>query len=363
MILLIAGTRPEIIKTAPIVIEAKKHDCRIHYCLTGQHKTMAQEALSIFAIKSDDNLEIMCPNQTLNTISESVFAKLPAVIDKVKPNVLLVQGDTTTAAMAALCAFNMKIPVGHIEAGLRSHNLDAPYPEELNRKVISCLAKYNFCPTETAKQNLLRESAIEKSLYITGNTAVDAIRFLMETKSLDSVERVVPGLHKPYVLVTAHRRESFGGGFQSICEALRICAETFPQYHFVYPVHLNPNVSGPVHQILSKISNIHLIAPVPYLELATLLKNCDFVLTDSGGIQEEAPSFGKYAIVMRDITERMESVLLGYSELVGVSSERIIQAVTKQILQPINVNPEKNPYGDGHTSERILNILTQETSC
>ena len=363
-ILIVAGTRPEIIKTAPLALEAKKREnCRVHYCLTGQHKTMAQEALSIFGVQPDDDLEIMRPNQTLNTISESVFAKLPAVIDKVKPDILLVQGDTTTAAMAAVCAFNMRIQVGHIEAGLRSHNLDAPYPEELNRKIISCLARYNFCPTEDAKMNLIRESVPQEKLYVTGNTVVDAIRFLMETKSLDSVGRVVPGLQTPYVLVTAHRRESFGDGFRNICEALRICADTFPHHHFIYPVHLNPNVSGPVNKILGKISNIHLIAPVPYLEMATLLKNCDFVLTDSGGIQEEAPSFGKYAIVMRDVTERMESVLLGYSELVGASLERIVKAVTKQILEPIQVNAEKNPYGDGYTSQRILDILIKEASC
>jgi UDP-N-acetylglucosamine 2-epimerase len=363
-ILIVAGTRPEIIKTAPIALEAKKREnCRVHYCLTGQHKTMAQEALSIFNILPDEDLNIMRPNQTLNTISESVFAKLPVIIDKVKPDILLVQGDTTTAAMAALCAFNMKIPVGHIEAGLRSHNLDAPYPEELNRKVISCLAKYNFCPTEAARANLIKESVSAHSLYVTGNTAIDAIRFLLETKSIDSAEQVVPGLQTPYVLVTAHRRESFGDGFKNICEALRKCAELYSHYQFVYPVHLNPNVSGPVHQILGGIQNIHLIAPVTYLQMGALMKNCAFVLTDSGGIQEEAPSFGKYAIVMRDVTERMESVLLGYSELVGASSERIIDAVRKQILKPIRVNPENNPYGDGHTSERILNILTQETTC
>jgi UDP-N-acetylglucosamine 2-epimerase len=362
-ILLIAGTRPEIIKTAPIALEAKKRqDCRVYYCLTGQHETMAQEALTIFGIRPDDNLKIMRPNQTLNTISESVFAKLPAVIDKAKPDVLLVQGDTTTAAMAALTAFNMKIPVGHIEAGLRSYNLDSPYPEEANRKVVSCFAQYNFCPTEASKQNLVRESIPEEKLYVTGNTVVDAIRFLTETKSLDAIERVVPGLRKPYVLVTAHRRESFGGGFQNICEALRQCAKSYPHHSFVYPVHLNPNVSGPVHELLGKISNIHLVAPLPYLEMATLLKNCDFVLTDSGGIQEEAPSFGKYAIVMRDVTERMESVLLGYSELVGASTERIVQAVKKQILQPIEVNTEKNPYGDGYTSKRIIDILTRKAS-
>ncbi len=357
-ILIIAGTRPEIIKTATIVLESRKRsDVKVVYCLTGQHMTMAQEALSIFGIEPDYNLNIMRPNQTLNMIAESVFAKLPAVLETVKPNVVLVQGDTTTAAMAALTSFNVKIPVGHIEAGLRSYNLEAPFPEELNRKVISCLARFNFAPTESAKNNLLREGVDPKTIYITGNTVVDALQYLVDTQPLDGVAKILPQLNGPFVLVTAHRRESFGEGFKNICEALKECSSMYPHINFVYPVHLNPHVSGPVHALLGNVPNIHLIPPVPYLELLTLLKNCSFVLTDSGGIQEEAPSFGKYAIVMREVTERKESVELGYSELVGTQKDSIIRAVQSQIETPVKIPLNSNPYGDGYASQRILDIL------
>jgi len=360
-LLIVAGTRPEIIKTAPIVLEARKRDTmNVVYCLTGQHTTMAQEALEVFDIQPQCDLHIMRPNQTLNMIAESVFAKLPAVVDEIHPDAVLVQGDTTTAAMTGLACFNMKIPVGHIEAGLRSFNIDAPYPEELNRRVISCLARFNFAPTEKAKQNLLHEGVKSQSIYVTGNTIVDALKILTELHPLDGVDKIVPSLEKPYVLVTGHRRESFGEGFQNICGALKQCAEEFPHCSFVYPVHLNPNVSSVVYSMLGGVKNIHLIPPVPYLELLTLLKNCNFVLTDSGGIQEEAPSFGKYAIVMRDVTERMESVELGYSELVGTEKDRIVTALRKQIEQPRKVDAVHNPYGDGFASQRILDILINE---
>lgn len=360
-ILIIAGTRPEIIKIVPVLQEAqKRNDVRALFCFTGQHRTMAEEAMSIFGVRPDIDLNIMRPNQTLNMIAESVFAKVPQVLEEVNPDVVLVQGDTTTAAMAAVASFNMKIAVGHIEAGLRSYNLDAPFPEELNRKVISCLARYNFAPTEGAKQNLLREGVNEQTIFVTGNTVVDALKSLVESHPLDGIATIVPTLSAPYVLVTAHRRESFGEGFRNICEALKECALAFPHMQFVYPVHLNPNVSGPVHALLGTIPNIHLIAPVPYLELLTLLKNCAFVVTDSGGIQEEAPSFGKYAIVMRDVTERTESVELGYSELVGARKERIIAAVQKQIESPTPVDIQRNPYGDGYAAKRILDVLTSE---
>ncbi|MCX7983456.1 MAG: UDP-N-acetylglucosamine 2-epimerase (non-hydrolyzing) [Bacteroidetes bacterium] len=360
-VLIIAGTRPEIIKTAPLVLEAQKRkDIRVIYCLTGQHTTMAQEALEIFQIKPQFNLQIMRPNQTLNMIAEAVFAKLPQVLDDVNPDIVLVQGDTTTAAMAALACFNQQIPVGHIEAGLRSFNLFAPYPEELNRKVISCLARFNFVPTENAKRNLLEEKVPETTIFVTGNTVVDALRIIVEQHSLENVREIVPAVNTNYVLVTAHRRESFGDGFNNICEALKWCAREYPEYDFVYPVHLNPHVAGPVHTLLDGIKNIHLISPQPYLQLLTLLKNCSFVLTDSGGIQEEAPSFGKYTIVMRDVTERMESVEMGYSELVGASKEKIIKAVQRQIERPTHVDATCNPYGDGFASRRILDILTTE---
>ena len=362
-ILLVAGTRPEIIKTVPLVIEARKrNDIKVVYCLTGQHKTMAMEALSIFGVTPDDDLQIMRPNQTLNSICESVFAKLPSVIDLVKPDVVMVQGDTTTAAMTALCAFNMKVPVAHIEAGLRTFNLEAPYPEECNRRLIGVVAKYNLCPTSMARENLRREGVPEKTLYVTGNTVVDALRLIQEKHNLDKLENILPDLKQPYVLITAHRRESFGGGFKNICTAIRECALRYPNFQFIYPVHLNPNVKGPVHEMLGKTSNVKLIPPIPYLEMLTLMKHCEFVLSDSGGIQEEAPSFGKHCIVMREVTERMESVNLGMSELVGTDVAKILSAVQRTIEGNIKHDLGKNPYGDGHASEKILEILMHHTT-
>jgi UDP-N-acetylglucosamine 2-epimerase (non-hydrolysing) len=362
-ILIIAGTRPEIIKTVPVVIEARKrNDAKVIYCLTGQHKTMALEALSIFDVKPDDDLQIMRPNQTLNMISESVFGKLPPIIEQVKPDVVMVQGDTTTAAMTALCAFNMKVPVAHIEAGLRTFNMDAPYPEECNRRLIGIVSNYNFCPTTMAKDNLLREGTSKETLFVTGNTVVDSLRLIQEKHNLDKLELIALDLRKPFVLITAHRRESFGGGFKNICTAIRECALRYPQYQFVYPVHLNPHVKGPVHELLGNISNVKLILPIPYLEILTLMKHCEFVLSDSGGIQEEAPSFGKHCIVLREVTERMESVNLGMSELVGTNVEKICKSVQRTIEGKIKYDIHQNPYGDGHASERILNILMKSNS-
>ncbi|MGD0037057.1 MAG: UDP-N-acetylglucosamine 2-epimerase (non-hydrolyzing) [Bacteroidota bacterium] len=362
-ILLVAGTRPEIIKTAPVLIEARKRkDIKVIYCLTGQHKTMAMEALSIFGIEPDDDLQIMRPNQTLNMICESVFTKLPLVIEQVKPDVVMVQGDTTTAAMTALCAFNMKVPVAHIEAGLRTFNLDAPYPEECNRRLIGVVAKYNLCPTALAQKNLRREGVLEEKIYVTGNTVVDALRLIQEKHNLDKLERILPNLKQPFVLITAHRRESFGGGFQNICTAIHECALRYPNFQFIYPVHLNPNVKGPVHEMLGRTSNVMLIPPIPYLEMLTLMKHCEFVLSDSGGIQEEAPSFGRHCIVMREVTERMESVDLGMSELVGTDVTKIISAVQRTIEGNIKHDLGKNPYGDGHAAEKILDILMHHTA-
>ena len=362
-ILIVAGTRPEIIKTAPVVIEARKRkNIKVIYCLTGQHKTMAMEALSIFGIKPDDDLQIMRPNQTLNMICESVFAKLPLVIEHAKPDVVMVQGDTTTAAMTALCAFNMKVDVAHIEAGLRSFNMEAPYPEECNRRLVGVVAKYNLCPTTLARDNLRREGVPEKTLYITSNTVVDALRLIQEKHNLDKLDRILPDIKKPFVLITAHRRESFGGGFQNICTAIRECALRYPDFQFIYPVHLNPSVKGPVHEMLGKTGNVKLIPPIPYLEMLTLIKHCEFVLSDSGGIQEEAPSFGKHCIVMREVTERMESVNLRMSELVGTDVAKILSAIKHTVEGNIKHNLGQNPYGDGHASEKILDILAYHTT-
>jgi UDP-N-acetylglucosamine 2-epimerase (non-hydrolysing) len=359
-ILIIAGTRPEIIKTAPVVLAAQnRNDMKVKYCLTGQHKTMAMEALSIFGIQPDADMEIMRPNQTLNDIASSVFEKIPKIFEQMNPDVVMVQGDTTTAAMVALAAFNMKIPVAHIEAGLRTFHLDAPYPEEANRRLIGVVAAYNLCPTEMSRENLRNERAVESTLSVVGNTVVDALELIKSKYPLNDLKKVHPEVRSPFVLITAHRRESFGGGFENICTAIKKCAERFQNHQFVYPVHLNPNVKGPVHQLLAGVPNVRLIPPVPYLELLTLLKNCELVLTDSGGIQEEAPSFGKHCIVMRDVTERMESVNLGMSELVGTNVEKICHAVQHTIEGKIQYDIHQNPYGDGHASERILNILMQ----
>ena len=359
-ILVVAGTRPEIIKVAPLVLSAREsfeERLQIKFCATGQHQSMAEEALAIFGITPDVGLEIMRPNQTLNHIAKVVFERLPPVLDSVKPDVVLIQGDTTTAAVSALCAFNMKIPVGHVEAGLRSFDLDAPYPEECNRKLIGCFATYNFCPTESARNNLRNEAVPEEKIYLTGNTIVDAIHRITMNHSLDDLTAIHPLLRQPFVLITAHRRESFGQGFEDLCAAIKECALKHQDVQFVYPVHLNPNVRGPVERILNGLPNLLLLPPVSYLKLLTLQKHCLFILTDSGGIQEEAPSFGKYCIVLRDRTERMESVAMGMSELVGVNKAKIVAAVERMMNERNRSFDTGNPYGDGKASERILEIL------
>jgi len=361
-ILIVAGTRPEIIKVAPLVLSARElfqNKLQVKLCATGQHQSMAEEALRIFGITPDIELDVMRPNQTLNQIADVVFELLPPVLESIRPDVVVVQGDTTTAAVSAICAFNMKLPVAHVEAGLRTLDLDAPYPEECNRKLIGCFATYNFCPTETARSNLRKESVQEQRLHLTGNTIVDAIRRITAHHALDNLGTIHPGLRSPFVLITAHRRESFGKGFEDLCAAIKECALKHQDVQFVYPVHLNPNVRGPVERILNGLPNVLLLSPVSYLKLLTLQKHCLFILTDSGGIQEEAPSFGKYCIVLRDRTERMESVAMGMSELVGVNKAKIVAATDRLMNEANRTFAAENPYGDGKASERILEILAQ----
>jgi UDP-N-acetylglucosamine 2-epimerase (non-hydrolysing) len=261
---------------------------------------------------------------------------------------------------SALCAFQHHIPVAHVEAGLRSFNLSAPFPEEANRKIISQIATFNFCPTERAKNNLLRDGIEKSKIFVTGNTVVDALEILRQQHDLDDLEHFDQNVRPPFVLVTAHRRESFGEGFERICSALRRLAREFPGLQFVYPVHMNPNVFGPVHKILGKIANVKLLAPVSYIDLLTLINRCEFVLTDSGGIQEEAPSFRKFCIVMREVTERMESVESGFSELVGTNEKKIIGSVKRVLRNPKTFRRVSNPYGDGKASGRILSILANK---
>ena len=356
----VAGTRPEVIKLAPVIIRAKeayRQQLSLKLCLTGQHASLAQDALAIFKIRPDVNLHIMRENQAINEVDSAVSKALPPVLGRLKADLVVVQGDTTTAAASALCAFHSGIPVAHVEAGLRSHNLRAPFPEEGNRRVIATVAVHHFCPTESARENLLRESVPERLIHVTGNTIVDALEHIRRANALDNVGSVVQGLQGAFVLLTAHRRESFGKGLRTICEAIQTCARKFPHLQFVYPVHLNPNVRVPVHSLLGGLKNVILIEPVSYLDLLTLLKNCEFVLTDSGGIQEEAPTFGKYCIVLRDVTERIESVNLGISELVGTDVDKIVNAVSKAMDSTQRKIPTVNPYGDGNASQRILDVL------
>lgn len=359
-IIVVVGTRPEIIKLAPVILKARQRypdRIRLDVCSTGQHRTLGQEAFSLFQLSPDVDLGIMKENQSINDICAAVFQRLPGVLRTAQPDLLMVQGDTTTAGMAALCAFNMKIPVAHVEAGLRSNNVEAPYPEETNRKMITSVASYHFCPTQSARENLIKESIPEKAIHVTGNTVVDALAHIQSRHSLDGLAEVESGVRQPFVLVTAHRRESFGKGFENICNALRESALQFPDHQFVYPVHLNPNVKNPVHALLGGVKNVLLIPPVSYLKLLTLLKYCAFVITDSGGIQEEAPTFAKYCIVLREVTERTESIRQGIAELVGTDVGNTCAAVERCIKNPRSGFPLGNPYGDGRASERILEVL------
>jgi UDP-N-acetylglucosamine 2-epimerase (non-hydrolysing) len=359
----IAGTRPEIIKVAPVIREFKirgQKKFNTVFCATGQHKTMADQAMEIFELVPDYNLEIMSENQTLNSISAKIFSLLPPFFDKLKPDLVFVQGDTTTVAMTGLVAFNMKIPVAHIEAGLRTYNLEAPFPEELNRRIVSNFSRFNFAPTENAKNNLLIEKSDPDTIFVTGNTVVDALEMIKKKMELEAIYRNKFKVTEPFILLTAHRRESFGDGFENICKAIREIAERHRDIAFIYPVHLNPNVRIPVEKHLKGLPNIHLIEPVSYIDLLALMNSCEFCVTDSGGIQEEAPSFGKYTIVLRDFTERIESVDMGMSELVGTSFSKIVDAVERRIHIRTNEKPYKtNPFGAGNASEIIYNTIEE----
>ena len=359
-LLIVAGTRPEIIKLAPLALRARSMSgLTVDLILTGQHEAMAREAMAIFGLEASANLQIMRPNQTLDHVFAAVMTALPPILEERRPDVLVVQGDTTSAVAAALSAFHAKIPVAHVEAGLRTQDLQAPFPEEANRRLLGIVTTFHFCPTESAAANLRNENVPESCLHVPGNTIVDAVMMIRERYALDDLRSIQPDIRAPYVLVTAHRRESFGEGFRNICTALRSCALAHPNLQFIYPVHLNPHVRTPVHEMLGGLRNILLIPPVSYLALLTLLNGAEFVVTDSGGIQEEAPSFGKHCIVMRERTERMESVDAGLSELVGTNVEAITNAVSRAAREGTRHPGVVNPYGDGHASERIRRILSE----
>ena len=352
----IFGTRPEAIKLCPVVLALRRNpafDCRV--CVTGQHREMLQQVLDVFGVMPDENLAIMQPNQTLGGLTSRAIAAIDAYLAKEKPDIVMVQGDTTTVLAGALAAFYHHIPVAHVEAGLRTWNMESPWPEEANRVLTTHLAKWHFCPTENNKVNLLREGVDPSGIYVTGNTVIDALMIAQE-KVRDLTDS------RCRVLITGHRRENFGSGFEHICRAIKRLATEFADVEFIYPVHLNPNVQEPVHRLLVGLSNVSLIAPQPYLPFVELMKNAYLILTDSGGVQEEAPSLGKPVLVMRDTTERPEAVAAGAVKLVGTDAEDIYRE-TRTLLTDHEAYERMasavNPYGDGHAVSRIVDILSR----
>lgn len=367
-ILFVFGTRPEAIKMAPLVLKLQKEsDFVVKVCVTGQHREMLDQVLSLFDIKPDFDLNLMKPNQTLSDITTGILAGLEKVFQSWKPDMVLVHGDTATTFAASLMAYYHKIKVGHIEAGLRTGDIYSPWPEEANRKLTGVLANYHFAPTVSSKMNLLKEDIDESNIVVTGNTVIDAL--LMAKNKLDMNDDLRKGFEKKFnfldfnkkmILVTGHRRENFGQGFLNICQALADIARIYPDIQIVYPVHLNPNVQVPVQSILSDIDNIYLIEPQDYLPFVYLLDRSYLILTDSGGIQEEAPSLGKPVLVMRDTTERPEAVEAGTVKLVGTDVERIKKEVYSLLTNQQNyarMSESHNPYGDGFACDKIVAYL------
>jgi len=373
-VLLVFGTRPEAIKMAPLIKEFEKYpnDFDIRVCVSAQHREMLDQVLEIFDIKPDYDLNIMKNNQDLYDITSEVLLKLKDVLEDFKPNLVLVHGDTTTTFSASLAAFYKKIDIGHVEAGLRTGNIYSPWPEEANRRLTSVLAKYHFAPTEKNKENLLKEN-IKTNIVVTGNTVIDALFLaLKQIKQKNLEEEIKKSIknsgyeitNRKFILITGHRRENFGDGFLNICNALKELSLKYKDIDFVYPVHLNPNVQKPVKEILSNLENVYLIKPLEYLPFVYLLNKSYFVLTDSGGIQEEAPSLGKPVLVMRDTTERPEAVESGSVILVGTKKENIIKYVSKLIEDKEfyeKMSKAHNPYGVGDASKKIVQYL--KVSC
>ena len=376
-VLLVFGTRPEAIKMAPLVHEFKKHGDVFEtlVCVTGQHREMLDQVLDLFQVKPDYDLNIMKPDQDLYDITSRILMGMRDVLAEVRPDVVFVHGDTTTSMASALAAFYQQIPVAHVEAGLRTGNIYSPWPEEMNRSITGRIATYNFAPTLCSKNNLLKENVPEESIVVTGNTVIDALHWVVEKIASDSqlqdsiiseiksigydTARLDEG--RRLVLITGHRRENFGDGFLNICRAIKGLSEMYPKVDFVYPMHLNPNVRKPVLDILGKGNpNIILIEPLQYLQFVYLMEKSYLVLTDSGGIQEEAPGLGKPVLVMRDTTERPEAVEAGTVLLVGADRERIIKGVSDLLDNGVmyeKMSKAINPYGDGNACKRILDCF------
>ncbi len=358
-ILIIFGTRPEAIKMAPLVLKLRQ-ELDIKVCVTGQHREMLDQVLKLFKIIPDYDLNLMKPNQNLANLTGEVLNGVTSILRKEEFHWVLVQGDTTSTMAGAMAAFFQKVPVGHVEAGLRTYDLESPFPEELNRQVTSKMARLHFTPTANSKQNLLKEGFSENSITITGNTVIDALHWVLEHSSPMDVVLPFELKQSRMILVTGHRRENFGSGFQQICDALRIIALKQPDIQIVYPVHLNPNVREPVNRILSNLPNLHLTEPLEYQQFVNLMNHSTLILTDSGGVQEEAPSLGKPVLVMRDTTERPEAVEAGTVKLVGVNQQTIVDE-TMRLLNNSDAYQKMayahNPYGDGTASEKILEAL------
>ena len=382
-VMLVFGTRPEAIKMAPLVKEFQKHpdEFQTIVCVTGQHREMLDQVLHIFEITPDYDLNIMKQGQDLYDVTARVLLGMRDVLKEARPDVVLVHGDTTTSTAAALAAFYQQIPVGHVEAGLRTHNIYSPWPEEMNRQLTGRIATYHFAPTPLSRQNLLTEAVQESHITVTGNTVIDALYMVVEKikgdKVLDAelesvlkqsgydVNRLSGG--KKLVLITGHRRENFGDGFISMCKAIKALTEKYPEVDFVYPMHLNPNVRKPIHEVfgedLSGLGNMFFIEPLEYLSFVYLMEKSTIVLTDSGGIQEEAPGLGKPVLVMRDTTERPEALEAGTVKLVGTDYDKIVDEVSALIENQEyydRMSKAVNPYGDGLACARIAKSLIQE---
>jgi len=372
-ILVVFGTRPEAIKMAPLLLELEQYTEIIEtkVCVTAQHRHMLDQVLDIFGIEPDFDLDIMKADQDLFDITEAIIHGMKEVFTSYKPDLVCVHGDTTTAFASALSAFYAGISVAHIEAGLRSGDLYSPWPEEANRKLITVLTSLHFAPTTTSRENLLQENVTESTVFVTGNTVIDALLWMVNRISNDEVYRMKIeeeiltyydrfSMEKRFVLITGHRRENFGGGFIDICQAIRQLALAYPEVDFIYPVHLNPNVQKPVYEILNDLDNVYLIKPLEYEAFVYLMSRSYLILTDSGGIQEEAPSLGKPVLVMRENTERPEALESGTVKLVGTNTQKIVSETSKLLDDTLEYEKMKkatNPYGDGTAAKKIIKVI------
>ena len=361
--LCVFGTRPEAIKMAPVVLAAQRH-ARVKpiVCLTGQHREMLDQVVKYFALPVDRDLNLMQPNQSLSDLTARCLQMLSATIAETKPDCVVGQGDTTTALCASMAAFYARIPFVHVEAGLRTDSIDSPFPEEFNRRVCSLTTALHCAPTETARQNLLREGYALGDVIVTGNTVLDALKLSVQQERLNSfmwVQKYPDIAGRPMVLITAHRRENHGDGIRNLCTAIGRLADMFPKVQFVYPVHLNPNIRGPVHEILSDRRNVHLIPPADYPEFIWLMDQATLILSDSGGVQEEAPSLRKPVLVTRDSTERPEALAVGATKLIGTDPDRVVAEVRELLTNReayAAMQVDTNPYGDGRAAERIIDL-------